>query len=84
MVGYPPPPAPATAVTLPEFDIYKPEDRDRARRFLGEMDPDSLVIAFPCDPWSILQTFLNAPRSVLDTVGRSEEVLPSFGETSIL
>ena len=30
-------------------------DRDRAFKYLEEIDPDAIAIAWPCGPWSILQ-----------------------------
>ena len=42
-------------ITLPDFDLLQPAGRELARRYLQEVDPDLLVLSFPCTEWSQLQ-----------------------------
>ena len=42
-------------VTLPDFDLQTEIGRQEARGYIKETDPDLLVIAFRCTPWSQMQ-----------------------------
>ena len=39
-------------VTLPEFDLLTLNGREDARKYLAEVDPDFIMLAWPCSPWS--------------------------------
>jgi hypothetical protein len=52
-------------ITLPWWDVSRPEVRVRAREYLVEMDPEYVVLAPPCGPWSQGQMLnLKTPRQV--------------------
>ena len=42
-------------VTLPGWDIRLPEVQKQAFAYLERIDPDVIVVAWPCGPWSPLQ-----------------------------
>ena len=42
-------------ITLPRWDIKDKQQQHEALRYLDQVDPDLLVIAWPCRYWSILQ-----------------------------
>jgi len=42
-------------ITLPDFDMRDPVDRQRAREYLEDIDPDFVMLAQPCLPWTQLQ-----------------------------
>ena len=42
-------------IALPDFDLLKPAGRGLAREYLQEVDPDLLILSFPCTEWSPLQ-----------------------------
>ena len=42
-------------VTLPGWDIRSPEVQRQAFAYLEKIDPDVIVVAWPCGPWSPLQ-----------------------------
>ena len=43
-------------ITLPRWDLLKPQDREEALEYIDREDPDLLVLAWPCTVWSQLQT----------------------------
>ena len=42
-------------VSLPEFDLKESTVREQARSYIRQWDPDLIVLAPPCSPWSSLQ-----------------------------
>ena len=44
-------------ISLPHWDILKEKDRADALTYLDALDPDLMVIAWPCTVWSPLQGF---------------------------
>ena len=42
--------------TLPRWDLMKEKDYEEALAYIDRVDPDLLVLAWPCGPWSPLQT----------------------------
>ena len=44
-------------ISLPHWDILKLEDQKEARAYLDQLDPDLMIIAWPCTVWSPLQSF---------------------------
>ena len=44
-------------VTLPRWDLLQEKDYNEALSYLDRVEPDLLVLAFPCGPWSPLQSF---------------------------
>ena len=42
-------------ITLPGWDLNVAEVRAKAREYLVQIDPDFVVIAPPCGPWSQVQ-----------------------------
>jgi len=42
-------------IALPDFDLLKLAGRGLAREYLQEVDPDLLILSFPCTEWSPLQ-----------------------------
>ena len=54
-------------VTLPGWDLNRPEVRTQAREYLREVDPDFVVLAPPCGPWSQIQLInQRTPSQVLE------------------
>ena len=43
-------------VTLPRWDLMKSNDYEQALEYIDRVAPDLLVLAWPCGPWSPLQT----------------------------
>ena len=46
-------------ISLPHWDLLKGQDRAAALQYLDQLDPDVMVIAWPCTVWSPLQVFGN-------------------------
>ena len=46
-------------VTLPRWDLMKSNDYAEALDYIDRVDPDLLVLAWPCGPWSPLQSLGN-------------------------
>ena len=44
-------------ISLPHWDLLKSKDRKDALTYLNTLDPDAMVIAWPCTVWSPLQEF---------------------------
>jgi hypothetical protein len=42
-------------ITLPTFDLLEDKDQEEAWRYLLRFDPDFVVVAWPCTPWSQMQ-----------------------------
>ena len=42
-------------ITLPAWDLASSTDREDARCYLRRIDPDFIMLAPPCAPWSTLQ-----------------------------
>ena len=42
-------------ITLPGWNLEAPAVRVRAREYLKEIDPDFIMLAPPCGPWSQIQ-----------------------------
>ena len=61
-------------ISLPHWDILKSEDRKAALSYLEQLDPDVMVIAWPCTVWSPLQAFGNkSPWQLKKLEERREE-----------
>merc|ERR1711965_310886 len=61
-------------ITLPRFDIRIPKDREAARRYFGETDPDFAAIAQCCTPWTKLQNInQRTPQQCRDLEVKREE-----------
>lgn len=44
-------------ISLPNWDLFREDHQKEAIQYLRECDPDLLVIAWPCQFWSMLQEF---------------------------
>ena len=42
-------------ITLPNWDLRLESTQNEAMRYLEEINPDAIVVAWPCSPWSPLQ-----------------------------
>lgn len=64
-------------ICLPHWDILKSQDREDALNYLDQLDPDLMVIAWPCTVWSPLQAFGSWQREKLEE--RREEQREALG-----
>ena len=44
-------------LSLPNWDILREDHQTEALEYMAKVDPDLLVVAWPCQYWSILQEF---------------------------
>ena len=44
-------------ISLPNWDMLQDDQQQQALDYLARTDPDLLVVAWPCGPWSPLQDF---------------------------
>eukprot|EP00435_Cladocopium_sp_Y103_P070035 s255_g34.t1 len=61
-------------VSLPRWDLLKDKDYHEALQYIKQVDPDLLVIAWPCTVWSPLQSFgKKTPWQRMNLVERRKE-----------
>ena len=56
-------------ISLPNWDLFRADDREAAIQYLRKADPDLLVVAWPCGPWSVLQGLGNKTPQQLHQLG---------------
>ena len=50
-------------ITLPSWDLLKPKTRAQAMSYIRQLQPNLIVLAWPCAKWSPLQAFGVGTRS---------------------
>ena len=60
-------------VTLPNWDLHDMEHQNEALKYMEHVDPDLLVIAWPCCEWSPLQDFGKKSAQQLKNLGERRQ-----------
>ena len=59
-------------ITLPGWSLEVSAVRDRARQYLKEVDPDFIMLAPPCGPWSQIQLINQRTPLQIETCSASD------------